>query len=84
MRLFHLTDYYSNEELSKLNQWLIDSQWYQNIPGGFVTNSPQRLVNAYGDGSQIDNQGNLSGDSISLTHWTAKMNQNNITYTLLI
>ena len=28
------------------------------MPGGFVTNSPQRLVNTYGNGMSINNKGN--------------------------
>lgn len=56
-----------------------DFKWNKNIPGGFVTNCPKRMVNAYGDGRGIDDTGKLIGDSIPFGYWTAKVNQNNVT-----
>ena len=48
------------------------STWYSNIPGGFLTNSPKRQVNAYGDGSEITDSGEsmfVEGDSVTRTHF---------------
>ena len=41
--------------------------WLYGVPGGFCSNFPKRKVNAFGDGGYTE------------THWTAKMNANNVT-----
>ena len=53
-------------------------QWNYGVPGGFVTNTPQRQVNAYGNGCGIDESGGLIAKPWSTTFWTAKMSQSNI------
>jgi hypothetical protein len=52
--------------------------WYLGAPGGFVTNSPQRKVTAFGDGSGINDQAEFTRGALPTTHWTAKMNASNI------
>ena len=41
--------------------------WLQGVPGGFCTNSPKRLVTAFGDGGY------------DTTHWTAKVSASSVT-----
>jgi hypothetical protein len=66
---------------NKLNQFVnkvSNSSWYQGNPGGFVTNSPKRQVNTYGDGSSYNNDCTPHNNGWPYTCWTAKMSQNNI------
>ena len=48
------------------------------IPGGFLTNFPQRRVNTYGNGMYVNNNGILQGHKWIHTYWTAKQTQNNV------
>ena len=59
-----------------LRTFLKNSDWNYKVPGGFVTNFPQRKVNTYGDGRYINNSCNLKGSYWSSTFWTAKQTQN--------
>ncbi len=78
MQLYQLADHFSPEQLDNLGQFFQSSPWYQGAPGGFVTNSPKRLVNAYGNGAGINHQGEPSGPGWPATYWTAKMSQSNL------
>ena len=49
------------DELNNLRNFLKNSKWNYKVPGGFLTNYPQRKVNTYGDGSYIDDNGELIG-----------------------
>ena len=69
----------SEQELNNLRLFLKKSKWNYKVPGGFLTNFPQRKVNTYGDGRYIDNNGNLIGHKWNKTYWTAKQTQNNVT-----
>lgn len=79
MNIFDLTKVLNEVELTGLHEWLSSSQWYSGVPGGFVTNKPNRLVNAYGDGAGVDSNGDFSTKGWPQTYWTAKMNQSNAT-----
>ena len=53
--------------LDEFCNFFSEHKWLQGIPGGFCTNSPKRLVSAFGDGGY------------DMTHWTAKMSASNVT-----
>ena len=78
MEIFKLVDHVDAERLSDFYRYIATSTWNYGVPGGFVTNCPQRQVNAYGNGSGIDNTGELKGHSWPSTFWTAKMSQANL------
>lgn len=78
MKIFDLNKILNNQQICNLDKWLETCQWYENAPGGFVTNSPKRLVNAYGTGQAIDENKRLIGNYWSSTFWTAKMNASQI------
>ena len=79
MNIFNLQDVLDSKQLADLHDWLSTSQWYNNIPGGFVTNFPKRMVNAYGNGAGINQLGEFTSNGWPQTYWTAKMSQSNIT-----
>lgn len=65
--------------VDEFEEYLKSDMWLEGIPGGFVTNSPKRQVNTYGDGTSYDNKKNIVEEGWKKTYWTAKMNQNNVT-----
>ena len=74
-----LEDLISSDDLENLRIFLKNCKWNYKIPGGFLTNYPQRKVNAYGTGQYINNDGKLIGHKWDKTYWTAKQTQNNVT-----
>ena len=66
-------DYLNLQELSDLDTYTKNMKWWSGMPGGFGTNSPKRLVNSFGDGAEIDSNGNVSPIGIKKTYWTAKI-----------
>ena len=68
----------TKNELNNLRMFLKTAKWNYKIPGGFLTNYPQRLVNTYGDGRYVSNDGEYIGIKYENTYWTAKHNQNNV------
>ena len=79
MQVFNFNDIFSENAIKEFHQWLQQATWYSGVPGGFVTNSPKRLVNAYGDGSTINQEGQHYGPNWKSGYWTAKMNQSHLT-----
>jgi len=73
-----LNDIISTQQLYNLRKFIKNMKWNYKIPGGFLTNSPQRKVNTFGDGKFIDDNGNLKGHGWSDTFWTSKQTQNNV------
>ena len=78
LNLAQLEDIISASQLEDLRNFMINSKWNNKMPGGFVTNYPQRLVNTYGDGSKVNDAGELYGPCWESTFWTAKQTQNNV------
>lgn len=69
----------SKNDLEILRKFFINEcKWNNKMPGGFVTNFPQRLVNTFGDGSSVNDNCELYGNKWNTTFWTAKQTQNNI------
>jgi len=79
MQTFQFKDIFTLDQIKQFHLWLKEATWYSGVPGGFVTNSPQRFVNAYGDGSAINNMGEHYGPGWKSGYWTAKMNQSHTT-----
>lgn len=67
------------KEINNVREFLNHCKWNYKIPGGFLTNYPQRLVNTFGNGMKINNKGELYGNSWDSTFWTVKQTQNNVT-----
>ena len=78
MFLYNLDDL-GKEVVDRFEEFLKNDMWLEGIPGGFVTNSPKRQVNAYGDGTSYNNNKQVVEEGWDKTYWTAKMSQNNIT-----
>jgi len=74
-----LNNIITSDELSDLRKFFKNSKWNYKVPGGFLTNYPQRLVNVYGNGQYVNNTQTLEGHGWSSTYWTSKQTQNNIT-----
>lgn len=77
MKLFALRDYV--EKTDEFINYVHQMKWNYGIPGGFLNNFPNRYVNAFGTGAEIDNQGKIIKAGWTETSWTAKINQNNVT-----
>ena len=79
MQLFNMRDHISSDKIDRFIKYMDTMEWYHGAPGGFLTNRPNRKVNAFGSGASIDNKGKLSSDGWPTTYWTAKINQSNVT-----
>ena len=53
--LDQLENIISAESIQNLRNFLEKSKWNYKVPGGFLTNFPQRKVNTYGNGMYVDN-----------------------------
>ena len=69
----------SEAQLFELTQQAMHMQWNKGVPGGFTTNTPQRKVNAFGNGTGYSETLEIVGDAWSYGYWTAARNQNNAT-----
>lgn len=78
MEIYKLTEQFTPQQLKEFHDFIYHSEWFYGAPGGFLTNFPQRKVNAYGNGAPISNDGIVYGEGWNETHWTAKMNASNV------
>jgi hypothetical protein len=78
MNIFSLKTLLPKDIYNNLHDWLETIEWYEKIPGGFVTNSPKRQVAAFGTGGAIDDDGKILDNGWVSAFWTAKINQNNV------
>ena len=76
--LEQLENIVSKDVIEKLRIFIKNSNWNYKVPGGFLTNFPQRKVNTYGNGMYVDDDGVLQGHKWENTYWTAKQTQNNV------
>ncbi len=79
MKVYALSDYFSNETLDEFKKTVYGTNWYSGVPGGFITNSPKRKVIAYGNGSSINSEGKFSSPGMKESYWTAGINFSNCT-----
>ena len=77
-KINQLENLISIDDLKNLRNFIKKSNWNYKIPGGHLTNFPQRKVNTYGDGRYINEEGKLIGYKWDKTYWTAKQTQNNV------
>ena len=74
MKLFQLKDICDKTQYTDLLDFCKNQcEWYQKAPGGFLTNSPQRHVNTFGDGCGILSDGSLLDNGWNTTFWTASI-----------
>ena len=57
-----MSDVYTHKQLAQFQSFIDSCQWNSNVPGGFLTNSPQRLVNSFGTGATVSECGKLNDD----------------------
>ena len=77
--IFSLRDVIPNDIVDEFITSVYTSEWNYGIPGGFLTNKPNRWTNTYGDGAKIDNSGKLDSSGWPSTFWTAMINKSNVT-----
>mgnify|MGYP001177182005 CR=1 FL=1 len=73
-----MSDLFSQEQIEGIRKYLFNMKWNKKLPGGFLTNYPQRLVNTLGNGKSIDSNGKLYGIGWKRSYWTCKQTQNNV------
>ena len=79
IHLVKLEDIMTTGEIATLEKGLKQMSWNSGIPGGFVTNTPQRLVNSYGDGSGYNNNLKSVGEKWEYAFWTPAVHQSDST-----
>ena len=57
MDIYQLTDYLETEQYAEFIECVQNITWHYGAPGGFVTNHPNRQVNAFGNGGPISAAG---------------------------
>jgi len=67
MFIYDMKDKIPTEILDNFCKFITGNHWLQGVPGGFCSNSPKRLVNAFGNGDY------------DTTHWTGKISYNKVT-----
>lgn len=79
IHIVKLDAFMSASEILTLEREASNMHWNQGIPGGFIHNTPQRLVNAFGDGSGYDDNSSSIGHSWKNGYWTAAVHQSDVT-----
>lgn len=79
VHVIQLRDFMDDEAIDTLVDDAIHMQWNKSVPGGFIHNTPQRLVNSFGDGSGYNAINSRIGDSTSSGYWTAAVHQSDCT-----
>lgn len=79
VHMIPLTECMTLEEIALIEKESSSMVWNSGIPGGFVKNVPQRLVNSFGDGSGYDAQYNCVGDKWDNAYWTPAVHQSDST-----
>ena len=77
IRQVPLTSFLSKQDIDSVKSYCQNMVW-NNIPGGFTTNKPQRGTNAFGDGSGYDEHG-VIGKKSELGYYTGAINQSDTT-----
>lgn len=75
--IYPLNSLLSEDQITNLYRKL-NERWNYCIPGGFVHNTPNRKVNAFGDGCPINSDGENYGVGYPTTYWTAAISQNSV------
>ena len=79
IKTYKLSDHLDQTTLDNLTTFVDNINWKHGIPGGFVTNTPNRQVATYGDGSEISDTGEIVSPGWDKTYWTSKISQSNTT-----
>ncbi len=76
--IYDMNKFFDSKLLGNFCKYLYNMEWLYEVPGGFITNFPKRMVNTYGNGASISNCGKIGSDKWNRTHWTAKINNSSI------
>ena len=79
IHVVQLKDFLNEDEIRAINDGANEIQWNNAIPGGFIHNSPQRRVNAFGNGSGYDANFKTIGKSWDTAYWTGAVHQSDVT-----
>lgn len=79
IHVVRLSDFMSDDEIKEVEEGAKDMHWNHTIPGGFIHNSPQRQVNAFGDGSGYDTNLIPVGKAWDISYWTGAVHQSDVT-----
>ena len=75
IKIINIREYYSEKEFEDLVERSKEMEWYQNIPGGYLKNKPNRMHTALGDGASYDEFG-FTTTGWEHGHWTAAVCHN--------
>ena len=62
-----MKDKIPTEILNNFCKFITSNHWLQGVPGGFCSNSPKRLVNAFGNGDYDTSAGSFDLEYSGLT-----------------
>ena len=71
MKIFDMNEHLSVEIMDEFHDFMDNMVWFNGIPGGFVTNTPQRHVNAFGNGP-------IEQEIADLLEWLSIFDSNSI------
>jgi hypothetical protein len=66
-QIYDMTEHIPLQTLLDFTDFITSDHWLEGVPGGFLTNSPKRKVNAFGNGGY------------DTTYWTAQMKSASVT-----
>lgn len=79
VHVVQLSDFMDDEAINALVDNATNISWNNGVPGGFIHNTPQRLVNSFGDGSGYNATSARVGESTPAGYWTAAVHQSDCT-----
>ncbi len=79
IHVYDMKDIFTPTELDSFMDFLEHCKWHDKVPGGFLTNCPQRLVNSFGNGSTINDDGTINNDGWDSTYWTTCIKHSKLT-----
>ena len=77
VHVVQLSDFMDDEAINALVDNATHISWNKGVPGGFIHNTPQRLVNSFGDGSGYN--ATSARESTPAGYWTAAVHQSDCT-----
>lgn len=75
IHIVHLEEIMSKDEIKMIEHGINNMNWNRGVPGGFIQNIPQRLVNSFGDGSGYNDNLQCVGDKWKYGYWTPAVHQ---------
>ena len=78
-KLVLLQDVMSKEEINAFTERMVNVDWIRGVPGGFISNTPQRDVLSFGNGSGYDERAESIGAGWSTGFWPPAVHQSDAT-----